>query len=181
GSGKREMTGPILTLNIQQEHHVVAARRRARQIAELLGFDAQDQIRIATAVSEIARNALKYGGGGKVDFSAVSGSQVPAFEVKISDRGPGVADLQNVLNGRYHSPTGMGIGIIGARRLMDDFEITSAAGGTTVRMRKNLPLKGTAVTPAMLAKISEELARPKSEDVYEELQRQNQELLRTLD
>ena len=175
------MTGPILTLNIQQEHHVVAARRRARQIAELLGFDAQDQIRIATAVSEIARNALKYGGGGKADFSAVGGSQVPALEVKISDRGPGIADLQNVLNGRYHSPTGMGIGIIGARRLMDDFEITSAAGGTTVRMRKNLPLKGTALTAAALAKISEELARRKSEDVYEELQWQNQELLRTLD
>lgn len=175
------MIGPILTLTIQQEHHVVAARRRARQIAELLGFDAQDQIRIATAVSEIARNALKYGGGGKAEFSALSRSALQALEVKISDRGPGVADLQNVLDGRYHSPTGMGIGIIGARRLMDDFEISSAAGGTTVRMRKGLPAKGQALTPAALAKISAELARPKSEDVYEELQRQNQELLRTLD
>jgi signal transduction histidine kinase/CheY-like chemotaxis protein len=175
------MTGPILTLTIQQEHHVVAARRRARQIAELLGFDAQDQIRIATAVSEIARNALKYGGGGKVDFAAVGGAHAHALEVKISDRGPGVADLQAVLDGRYHSPTGMGIGIIGARRLMEDFEITSAAGGTTVRMRKSIPVKGAALTPATLARISEELARPKSEDVYEELQRQNQESLRTLD
>ena len=101
---------------------------RAPQLAELLGFDRQDQTRLATAVSEIARNAFRYAGGGRVEF-AVEGQTPPQILlVRVSDEGPGIANLPSVLAGQYRSTTGMGIGIMGARRLMDAFDIESAPG-----------------------------------------------------
>ena len=120
----------LLSMEIRLEHDVVLVRQRARQIAGLLGFDSQDQTRIATAVSEIARNAFQYAGGGKVEFMV---EEPPAFLIRVADHGPGIADLQAILEGRYTSATGMGVGIVGARRLMDRFEIEAAPGaGTTV-------------------------------------------------
>src|SRR4029079_3157784 len=99
------------------------ARRRARQLAARLDFDVQDQTRIGTAVSEIARNAYRYGGGGKVEFNLEGSTPPQVFLIRISDRGPGIPQLEQVLSGEYHSPTGMGLGIVGARRLMDQFHI----------------------------------------------------------
>src|SRR5215813_7893687 len=119
------MRWPVLTVTIKYEHDVVVARQHARQIAGLLGFDAQDQTRIATAVSEIARNAFQYAGGGKVEF-LLEGGPPQKLLVRVRDRGPGVQDLNAVLEGRYASPTGLGLGIIGVRRLMDAFQIDSA-------------------------------------------------------
>src|SRR5262245_53022908 len=110
------MSKPLLTMELRLEHDVVLARQRARQLADLLGFEAQDQTRVATAVSEIARNAFQYALGGRVEFLV---DERPTFLIRVSDRGPGVKDLQAVLDGRYTSPTGMGVGIAGARRLMD--------------------------------------------------------------
>ena len=131
------MAGTILTLAIASEHDTVAARQRARQIARLLGFDAQDQTRISTAVSEIARNAFNYAGGGRVEYSIEGRTSPQLFIIKIRDTGPGVRDLDNILEGRYKSSTGMGMGIVGARRLMDQFQIESAPGqGTTVWLKK---------------------------------------------
>ena len=84
---------PLLTMEIRLEHDVVLVRQRARQIAGLLGFEAQDQTRIATAVSEIARNAFQYAGGGKVEF--LVDEQAPAaFLIRVGDHGPGIVDLQ---------------------------------------------------------------------------------------
>ena len=113
------MNLPILSLTIHYEHDTVAARQRARQIARLLGFDSQDQTRIATAVSEIARNAFNYAGGGKVEYSLEGRTAPQLFLMKVSDSGPGIRNLNTILEGRYQSQTGMGLGIIGARRLMD--------------------------------------------------------------
>src|ERR1700685_4621300 len=131
------MSVPILSVAIQYEHDTVEARQRARQIARLLGFDAQDQTRVSTAVSEIARNVFNYAGGGKVEY-LIEGSTAPQlFIVKISDCGPGIRDLDAILEGRYISQTGMGLGIIGARRLMDQFQIESEPGkGTTIWLKK---------------------------------------------
>src|SRR5207249_3809902 len=118
----------ILSVAIKYEHDVVAARQRARQIAGLLGFDTRDQTRIATAVSEIARNAFTYAGGGHVEFRVEGRTAPQLFTVKVLDHGPGIADLSRILSGRYTSATGMGVGIIGTRRLMDNFVITSEPG-----------------------------------------------------
>jgi anti-sigma regulatory factor (Ser/Thr protein kinase) len=114
------MTWPIITLPIETESDVVAVRQRARRLAELLGFERQDQTRIATAVSEIARNAFTYANGGRAEFIIEPNETPQAFRVRISDKGPGIANLENILDGRYRSQSGMGLGLVGARRLMDD-------------------------------------------------------------
>jgi len=122
----------IVTLAIRHEHDVVAARQRAREISRFLGFDGQDQVRIATAVSEIARNAFEYAAGGEVAFS-IEGRRGPQLLViEVSDKGPGIADLARILAGQYRSVTGMGVGIVGARRLMDHFAVRSAPGDTSM-------------------------------------------------
>jgi signal transduction histidine kinase/CheY-like chemotaxis protein len=176
------MSLSILTTQLSFEHDVVLVRQRARQVAKLLGFEAQDQTRIATAVSEIARNALNYGGGGKIEFE-LSGKTPPQLMViRISDRGRGIPNLQEILDGRYQSRTGMGLGIRGARRLMDQFKIESEPGaGTMVLLKKLLPATADLVSQQRLSEISTELARLRPQDPLGEIQQQNQELLSTLD
>jgi len=175
------MTAPLLSVALKYEHDVVAARQRTRQLAGLLGFDIQDQTRIATAVSEIARNAFTYALEGKVEFWLEGRSAPQVFLIRISDRGPGIPDLSRVLSGQYHSSTGMGLGIVGARRLMDQFQIQSTPAGTEVRLTKILPRTSGLVTPEALARTLDALSRRPPEGPLEEIQRQNQELLRTLD
>src|SRR5580692_5925343 len=103
----------IFTLRLRHERHVVHARQRARDIAALLGFEHQDQIRMATAASELARNAFRYASNG-------------AVEISVTDSGPGITNLPDILDGKYVSRTGLGKGIIGTKRLMDHFEIDSS-------------------------------------------------------
>jgi signal transduction histidine kinase/DNA-binding response OmpR family regulator len=172
----------ILSLGIRYEQDVVLARQRARQIAALLGFDAQDQTRIATAVSEIARNAFTYAGGGKIEFRVEGSSAPQLLLITVSDKGPGIGDLAPIFEGRYRSSTGMGLGIVGARRLMDQFDVDTARGrGTTVTLKKLLPPKAPRVSAATVARITAQLARQPPHNPVEEIQQQNQELLRALD
>jgi signal transduction histidine kinase len=172
------MSIPILTTDITSEYDIVLARQRARQIAGLLGFDAQDQTRLATAVSEIARNAWQYASGGKVAFALEA--TPPTLVITVRDRGPGVARLADVLDGRYRSPTGMGLGILGARRLSDRFDIRSDAGGTTVVLAKYLLPKAAPVTGETAARLGRDLAMAALPDPNAEIRAQNQELLRAL-
>jgi signal transduction histidine kinase/CheY-like chemotaxis protein len=171
----------ILYMTLQHEHDVVLARQRARQIAALLGCELQDQTRIGTAVSEIARNAMSYAGGGKVEFF-VEGNTLPQLlEVCVSDQGPGIPALSAILAGQYHSNTGMGLGIVGARRLMDQFDIVSTPGqGTTVWLKKLLPRHTPLLTAPRLTELVDELTRLRPHDPLAEIQQQNQELLQTL-
>jgi signal transduction histidine kinase/DNA-binding response OmpR family regulator len=175
------MSKTLLTVAIKYEQDVVVARQRARQIAGLLGFDGQDQTRIATAVSEIARNAFRYAGAGKVEF-ALEGESLPqVLSVKVTDKGPGIPDVALVLSGKYRSTTGMGIGLIGAHRLMDRVEVKTAAGeGTDVSLRKILPARTPLVTASGVGRIVQELTTRPPVGPNEELQQQNQELLRAL-
>ncbi len=113
----------ILSVSVLLESDVVAARQRARQIASHLGFDIHQQTKIATAVSEIARNAFNYGNGGRVEFSVEGASLPQSLVIRVIDSGRGIANLPSVLEGSYRSQTGMGLGIVGARRLMDSFEV----------------------------------------------------------
>src|SRR5262249_58322006 len=127
-------------------------------IAARLGFDAQQQTRLATAVSEIARNAFQYGGGGRIEFIVEGRSAPQILLVRITDRGAGIADLERILQGDYASRTGMGLGIVGARRLMDRFEIHSKPGfGTVVSMRKLLPRKAPLLTPEAVPQLASDL------------------------
>src|SRR5688572_28387845 len=155
------MSKALLTVALQYEQDVVVARQRGRQISGLLGFDGQDQTRIATAVSEIARNAYRYAGGGKVEFALEGESTPQVLHVRVSDKGPGISDIAHVLSGRYRSSTGMGIGLIGAHRLMDRVEIRTstepADRGTDISLRKILPQRAQLLTAKDVARIVHEL------------------------
>jgi signal transduction histidine kinase len=171
----------ISSISLHFDYDLVAARRRARQIAALVGFEEQDQTRIATVASEIARNALRYAGGGRVELGVELDGATQFLTLTVSDRGPGVANLDEVLSGQYESKTGMGLGILGARRLMDDVRITTAPGkGTVVAMKKRLPATVPPLTTTRIGSIVDELARQRPESPLEEIQQQNGELLKAL-
>jgi signal transduction histidine kinase/CheY-like chemotaxis protein len=166
-------------LNVQSD--VVGARQRARQLAELLGFDGREQTRIATSVSEIARNAFRYAGGGKVEFEIEGETPPQLFVVRVSDEGPGIRHLDEVLEGTYRSTTGMGIGLIGSRRLMDRWDIRSVPGkGTVVTLGKLLPPGSALVTPLAAGRIVSRLAAMPNPTSISEVQSQNAELLGAL-
>jgi len=171
----------ILSLFVQEELDVVASRQRARQIAQLCGFGNQDQARIATAVSELARNVFSYASTGRVEFS-VEGETVPQLLViRVEDNGPGIDDLDLILSGRYQSRTGMGMGILGARRLMDQFDIRTVAGqGTAITLKKLLPQDAPLVTPRAIGTMGAELTVMSPNVTMGEMQQQNRELLATL-
>src|SRR4029077_19747315 len=139
GKGRTPGTNyrPLLSLRIQSESDIVMARQRARQVATLLGLNTPDQVGLATAVSEIVRNAVLYAGEARVDFEMDVYSRPQFLWVQVTDQGPGIKDLQGVLAGRFQSKTGLGTGISGARRLTDKFEISSSkTEGTVVRFGK---------------------------------------------
>jgi signal transduction histidine kinase/CheY-like chemotaxis protein len=171
----------VLCLNVRAELDVVASRQRARQIAALCGFNSQDQARIATAVSELARNVYNYAREGRIDF-AVEGETAPQLLViTIEDNGPGIVNLDLVLSGRYQSSTGMGLGLLGARRLMDQCDIRTVPGaGTTIVLKKLLPSSAALITPVAIGAMGAQLASLPADVTLSEMQQQNKELLATL-
>ena len=170
------MSSLVLQVALRTERDVVQARQRAREVAAALGLDNQDQIRIATATSEMARNAFRYARNGKVVFS-VAVEPPQRFEVTVTDSGPGIANLEEILEGRYVSDTGLGMGILGTRRLMDEFDIETTANGTSIRMAKRIP---QAWSPRAVGDLSREMQARIPDGPYEEIELQNQELLKTL-
>lgn len=176
------MRKAIIQLEITHEHHIVQARQRARSISEKIGFDKITQTRISTAVSEIARNAYEYAQGGTVAFFLELDQDPQQFQIEITDHGKGIANLDEIMEGRYVSRSGMGMGIIGSKRLVDHFSITSQTGsGTRVVISQHIPPRLGRLSVDIINAITEDLIRQKPEDLYEEVQRQNQELLRSMD
>jgi signal transduction histidine kinase/CheY-like chemotaxis protein len=168
-----------LTIRLRQERHVVQARQRARDIAAQLGFEHQEQIRLATAASELARNAFRYAEGGFVEF-LIRDSSPQIFIIRVGDTGPGIPNLSEILNGRYVSKTGLGMGLIGTRRLMEHFSITSTPSGTKVECGKPLPKTAPVITANNAKSIAAQIANSGVADPFDEIERQNQELLKTL-
>ena len=174
------MATNLYTLQLPTERDVVQARQRTRDIASLLGFENREQIGLATAVSEMARNAFRYARNGKVSFNLHT--EAPqALEIIVSDSGPGIANIDAVLGGRYKSETGLGIGIIGTKRLMDGFDLKTGTEGTIVKMRKGLPETAAFVSVQRLRELNQKIKAREPESPYEEIERQNQELLKTLE
>jgi signal transduction histidine kinase/CheY-like chemotaxis protein len=171
----------LLCVALRSEQDIVDARQRARQIAAAVGFDTIDQTRIATAVSELARNAIEHANGGTVEY-AIEGTTAPQLLiVKVVDHGKGVANLDDVLSGRYVSETGMGLGIVGTRRLMDHFDIRSSAAGTTVTIKKLLPKRAGLIHNYEIARLATQLLQQRPAGALDEVRQQNGELLRTLE
>lgn len=172
----------LLTVAIRREHDILLLRQRGRQISLFLGFSTVDIVRITTALSEIARNAFEYGGGGTVAFAIETQAQDrQELVIRVQDNGAGIADVAGILAPEFKSRTGMGIGIKGSRSLMDRFAITSAVGkGTTVVMAKFLPWSVSKFGPADAARLSADLAKSSESTPFGELQVQNQALLAAL-
>ncbi len=122
---------------IRSDVDVVEARAASREVANRVGFSGIDQVLIATAVSEIARNIIEYARAGEVLISAIDGGRRKGVEIIFLDEGPGIADITQALEAGFTTSRGLGMGLPGARRLMDEFDIASRVGrGTTVKMRK---------------------------------------------
>lgn len=170
----------LFTIDIRTESDVVLVRQKARIIAAALKFDTQDQTRIATAVSEIARNTYQYGGGGQAEFR-IEVEVDRKLAVVLCDKGAGIRNLQEIFDGKYVSKTGMGLGMIGAKRLMDEFEVETHRGqGTCVTLKKVLPRRFTAFRGGELNSVLAQIEHA-SQDPYEELKQQNKELLEAMD
>jgi serine/threonine-protein kinase RsbT len=126
-----------LRLAIAADVDVVQARQHGRDLAANAGFSKGDQTVIAAAISEIARNILNYAKRGDITLGVVNNGDRQGVVVVASDSGPGIADITRALQDGYSTSGGLGLGLPGARRLMDEFEVTSVVGqGTTITMKK---------------------------------------------
>jgi signal transduction histidine kinase len=168
-------TWPLMAMSLASHNDVVAVRAHTRRLAGAIGFDAHDQVRIAAAVSEIARNAVSHAGGGQLECAIDAGGPAQCLVVSVSDCGHGIADLAAVWAGGERS------GLIAARRLMDTLDVVTAPGsGTRVSLRKALPRRAAPLTSAGVANVAEALAREAPRDPTAELREQSRELILAL-
>lgn len=167
-----------MTLRLPQD--VVLCRQRARTIAEAAGFDSAEQIRIAAAVSEVARNAIQYASKATAEFAL--GETTEGMVITISDEGPGLGNLADVLSGNFISQSGHAAkGLISANRLMDELDVTTGDHGTMVKLVK-LPSKHDLQYRKLKAKeVTALLDRDQIGDPMSELATQNAELIRILE
>ena len=115
------------------EQDVVFARQTVRKAAQQMNFSIVDQTKIVTAASELARNALVYGGGGALEWEPVEENGRHGLRLTVSDQGPGIEDISLAMKDGWTSGKGLGLGLPGTKRLVNDFTITSQPGvGTTV-------------------------------------------------
>jgi serine/threonine-protein kinase RsbT len=134
---RTEPSPAVRVIPILSDVDIVEARMVSRSLAKYIGFDGADQVMIATAVSEVARNIIEYAKSGKVVLSVVQDHSRRGLEVVARDEGPGIADIPQAMTDGFSTSRGLGLGLPGSRRLMDEFLLESKVRqGTTVTMRK---------------------------------------------
>jgi serine/threonine-protein kinase RsbT len=122
---------------IERELDIVIARQKGRELAAAIGFSITHQTLIATAISEVARNIVSYAGRGVILLSGVERDGRRGIMIVAQDQGPGIPDLQLAMRDGFSTGNSLGVGLPGAKRLVDDFELTSTLGvGTTVTLKK---------------------------------------------
>ncbi|MGZ3303026.1 MAG: anti-sigma regulatory factor [Isosphaeraceae bacterium] len=125
------------TMEIRASDHVVLVRQAVRKWAIDLGFSLVDQTKMITAASELARNALDYGGGGTVRLEALENGHRRGLRLTFEDQGPGIPDIDKALTDGYTTGKGLGMGLSGSKRLVNEFEIASRVGeGTRVTITR---------------------------------------------
>ncbi|MDB5101265.1 MAG: putative anti-sigma regulatory factor, serine/threonine protein kinase [Cyanobacteria bacterium RYN_339] len=128
---------PIKVVPVITEQDVILARQDCRALAQRLGFSAVDQARITTAVSELARNIVVYGVRGNVTLVELLDGDRKGVQISFDDEGPGIADVDTAMQQGYTSGKGLGAGLPGSQRLMDEFTLETAPGqGVHIRVRK---------------------------------------------
>jgi signal transduction histidine kinase/CheY-like chemotaxis protein len=172
---------PIFKIRIKYEPDIVTARQKTRRVSQLLGFGGQDRARLSTAVSELARNVFQYAGGGSIEFFFKDADPQTLF-VRVSDDGPGIKDLETILNGTYISQSGMGVGLSGSKKLMDFFDIQTTIGkGTQITLGKSLDKRQKQIRKEDLPEIASKLISTVADSAFEEIQNQNRDLLEALE
>ena len=127
-------------LPIREKADIVRIRQRVRERSGEIGFGLVDQTKTITAASELARNALDHGGGGEMRLTVVEGNDRRGLRLEFSDRGPGISDVERALQDGFSTGAGLGLGLAGASRLVNDFQIDTAPGeGTRVTITRWLP------------------------------------------
>lgn len=133
----RPLADPAVTIPIRSDLDIVAARRTGRTLAGQMGFGLTEAVIIATAISELARNIVRYAGHGEIELKRVSRAEQAGLVVTARDQGPGIVNIAQAMQDGYSSSGGLGLGLPGVKRLMDDFDIASAPGrGTTITGKK---------------------------------------------
>lgn len=126
-----------MNVPIRSEADLVTARLRGREIASTLHFSSSELTLIATAISEVTRNIISYAGSGELDLELVRQGAKVGVSIIARDRGPGIPDIQSAMQDGYSTSGGLGLGLPGSKRLMDEFDVASEVGkGTTVTMTK---------------------------------------------
>lgn len=131
----RDMSEPKIEacVSVASDTEIVSARRQGRTLAEQMGFSASDATLVATAISELARNIVYYAGSGEILLGKVNGEDRQGIAIIARDRGPGIADVQLAARDGFSTSGGLGLGLPGVKRIMDEFKIDSRLGsGTTV-------------------------------------------------
>lgn len=125
------------SVEILTEWDIVAARQLGRNVAKELGFGTVDQARITTAISELARNIYLYAGQGRIEIQQLSQNGVKGILIIAADQGPGIPDIRKVMQDGFSTSGGLGAGLPGVKRLMDEFKIETIPGeGTDIRATK---------------------------------------------
>lgn len=125
------------SVDIYTEWDIVAARQLGRNEAKAVGFSTVDQARVTTAISELARNIYLYAGKGKIEIERLSLNGVHGIAIIAQDEGPGIVDVKKVMEDGYSTSGGLGAGLPGVKRLMDEFELETEPGrGTSIKVKK---------------------------------------------
>ncbi|VTU18487.1 Serine/threonine-protein kinase RsbT [Variovorax sp. PBS-H4] len=128
---------PTGSLPLQSEQHIVASRQMVRALCQGLKFSLVDQTKMITAASELSRNTLVHGGGGQMRWEHVERNGKPGLRLHFEDQGPGIPDVALALSDGWTSGTGMGLGLPGSKRLVNEFDLASVVGqGTRVSITK---------------------------------------------
>jgi len=118
-------------LPVGNDHDIVLCRQHVRRLAQELNFSLVDQTKIVTAASELARNAVIYGGGGRMFWNILDSGSRRGLRLRFADEGPGIPNLELAMTDGWSSGSGLGMGLTGARRLVNDFELDSSPGAGT--------------------------------------------------
>jgi len=172
-----ELSHTLVTIPLVTEHDVVGARRQARNLAASLRFESQDQSRIATAVSEVARHVVSGAHGGTATFSIEQFDGTPLLQIVVRDRLPTSVGFERA----SRPPTLAAEAFVGARRLMDRFELHASSSGSVISMGKVFSPRMPALTKNTIAQVKSQLRTAAPVSAFDEVQQQNWELLRVLD
>ena len=164
----------VTTVRLERDGDVSHARRAARTAVAAAGGSLHDQTRFATAVSEIARNALQYAEDGQLELAVRTANGRMQILATVRDSGPGIGSIDAVLSGAYESEQGLGLGIRGARRITDHFDLSTGSAGTTVEL--GILVKSTDDAVKLSRRIADALAEAARRNPVDELTEQNRAL-----